>query len=221
MIACACSTGATSRALRTSRADTLVCVVTLLATVLAPLEYAIFIGIFVNIGVYLRTASRLHVAEMIQSPGGGGSFFERPVHDRNASPAGSIVFLQLEGELFFAVADELHDQLTALQQAGPKVVILRLKRTHSIDATVLSVLECFARGMHERNGHVILCGLRPELLDKLRAYGLIDLLGKENIFETGGGVWTSAKMALQRARELVGSPTAEVQPAPAPTGYEI
>jgi SulP family sulfate permease len=211
---------AIARIARTSRPDAVVCIVTLLATILAPLEYAIFIGIFVNIAVYLNTASRLHVAEMIQSPTGGGTFLERPVHQRHASPRGSIVFLQLEGELFFAVADELNDHLAALQRSGAKVVILRLKRTHSIDATVLQVLERFVRDMHQRNAHVILCGLRPELIATLRAFGLIELLGDENVFQTGGGVWTSAKLALQRARALIGR--AETNPAPLDNwAYEI
>lgn len=196
-----------ARIARTSRADTLVCLVTFLATILAPLEYAIFVGIAVNIAVYLRTASRLHVAEMVPAPGSSGetTFLERPVHERHTTEPGSIVFLQLEGELFFAVADELQDHLASLQRGGAKVVILRLKRTHSIDASVLNVLDRFAREMRSRDAHVILCGLRPELMAKMRAFGLIKLLGEANVFETGGGVFTSAKRALQRAREIAGA----------------
>lgn len=189
------------RVARTSRADALVCAVTLLATIIAPLEYAIFVGIFMNIGVYLRTASRLHVAEMVQSPAAEGTFLERPLRPRQAA-SGKVVFLQLEGELFFAVADELQDHLGALQHAGAKVVILRLKRTHSIDPTVLGVIESFACAMQKQRAHVILCGIRPELMEKLRAFGLIDLLGKENVIQTGEGVWTSARQALERARQI-------------------
>ncbi len=191
------------RAVRTSRSDALVCLATILATLLAPLEFAIFIGIFLNIALYLRTASRLHLAEINQTPG-GGPFFERPIHDR-VSGEKKVIFLQLEGELFFAVADELQDQLTALMHSGIRLVILRLKRTHSIDATVLHVLESFARDMKKMNRYVVLCGVKFELLRTLRAFGLVDVLGRENVFETGGGVFTSAKRALQRARQLVGS----------------
>jgi SulP family sulfate permease len=193
-----------ARIVRTSRSDATVCFATILATLLAPLEYAIFIGIFLNIALYLRTASRLHLAEMIQVPG-GGPFVERPLLDR-VSGERKVIFLQLEGELFFAVADELHEQLTKLSHSGGvRVVILRLKRTHSIDATVLHVLEDFAREMKKLNRHVILCGVKPELMLTLKSFGLMDVVGRENIFETGGGVFTSAKRAVQRAREVVGS----------------
>lgn len=194
------------RVVRTSRSDAAVCVATIVATLLAPLEYAIFIGIFLNIALYLRTASRLHLAEMVHTPsprGGTGTFLERPLHDR-ISGERKVLFLQLEGELFFAIADELQERLTSLAHSGVRVVILRLKRTHSIDATVLHVLEEFARTMKKQQRHVILCGVKPELLRTLRAYGLVALLGPGNVFETGGGVFTSAKRALARARELLG-----------------
>jgi SulP family sulfate permease len=142
----------------------------------------------------------LHLAEMIQPPT-GGPFIETPIHDRSGHK--QVMFLQVEGDLFFGVADELRDHLNALAESGVRVVILRLKRTHSIDATVLHVLEQFARDARDRNGYVILCGLRPELMEVIRNYGLVDLLGAENVFETRGGVFESAKKALARARQLI------------------
>jgi len=192
------------RAVRTTRGDAIVCLVTFAATLLAPLEYAIFVGIFLNLALYLRTASRLHVAEMVPLPG-GGSFVERPIRDRATGDERRVVFLQLEGELFFAVADELRDRLTALRRGGARVIILRLKRTHSIDATVLHVLETFARDTRAAGGYVLLAGVKPDLMQTLRNYGLLGVLGRENVFEATAGVFTSAKRALQRARELVGT----------------
>ena len=188
-----------ARLARTSRTDALVCFTTFAATLIAPLEYAIFIGIFLNIALYLRQASTLHVAEMIQ-PATGGAFIETPLHDRSGEK--QVVFLQVEGDLFFGVADELRDRLSHLSHSGVRVVILRLKRTHSIDTTVLHVLEQLARDMRERNGYVILCGLRPELMRVVRNYGLVELIGEENIFETRGGIFEAAKKALARAKQL-------------------
>lgn len=187
------------RLTRTTRSDAVVCLATFFATLLAPLEYAIFIGIFLNIGLFLRLSSRLHLHEMIQSP--AGPFIETPIHDRSGHK--QILFLQVEGNLFFGVADELQDRLTTIARTGVRVVILRLKRTHSVDATCLHVLEQFARQMTDRSGHVILCGVRPELMDVLKGYGLIQIIGRENVFGTGVGVFESAKQALQRARKLV------------------
>jgi len=108
--------------------------------------------------------------------------------------------------LFFGVADELRDRLAPLARegSGVKVVVFRLRRTHSIDSTAMDVLQQFTRDMHARRGHVVLCGVRPDLTPVIRNFGLLRLIGKENFFETGLGVFASAQAALQRARQLAG-----------------
>ena len=188
------------RVAHTSRSDAVVCLVTFLSAITLPLHYAIYVGVFLNLALYMRRASQLHINELVQSR--GGPLQERPITDRSGES--SVVFLSLEGDLFFGVADELQDQLTSISGSGVRVMILRLKRTHMIDATVMSVLEEFVVNMRERDRHVVLCGLRPELYDRLRSFGLCQVIGEENIFQTRFGVFASAKAALRRARELVG-----------------
>src|SRR5699024_3145431 len=86
-----------------------------------------------------------------------------------------------------------------------RVVILRLKRTHSIDATVLTVLESFLDAMNKTDKHVILCGISGPMSDKLNNFGLTKKIGHDNIFMQRFGVFQSAQQALLRAKELVGS----------------
>lgn len=188
------------RVLHTDRADGWVCGLTFAATLLIPLEYAVFVGVFFNIALYLRRASRLHMAEMVRTP--AGPYQERPVRDRIGEQP--VMFLQLEGDLFFGVADELQSRLNKIANSPVRVVILRMKRTHFVDSTVLHVLELFAQNMSSRDRHVLLCGIDDELIDRLESYGLVDQIGPENIFKTRFGVFTSAKMALRRAEQLVG-----------------
>ncbi len=185
---------------RTNRADAIVCITTFASTLFIPLEYAVFVGVALNLALYLRRASRLHMSEMVRAQ--GGPFQERPITDSTGER--SVVFLSLEGDLFFGVADELHEQLTRAAGSGVRVVVLRMKRTHMIDATALNVLELFVNTMHDRNGYILLCGVTEDMHEKLRAYGLAQLVGEDNIFETRYGVFASAKAALRRARDLIG-----------------
>ncbi|MBI1372838.1 MAG: STAS domain-containing protein [Phycisphaera sp.] len=188
-------------AVRADRSDALVCGVTLIATLVLPLTYAMFIGVFLNIGLYLRQAGRLQLAEMVPTP--EGPFREQPLDQHDA--ARKIVLLQLEGDLFFAIADDLHEALSRLMAHEPRAVIFRLKRTHYVDCTVMRSLEHFVNEMHARKAHVILCGVRVDLVDKFREFGLVDLIGADNVFETTDGIFASANHAMQRARELVGA----------------
>ncbi len=192
--------GAIRRLWTANRSDGIVCLATAAATMLLPLEFAIFIGIFLSLALYIRQTSRLHLSEMQHRP--GGIYIERPLQSRSGESG--VLFLQLEGDLFFGIADELQDRLSQVAQSNARVVIVRLKRTLSVDSTVLAVMEDFAKRMRSRGGHVILCGLKPELLAMLQRYGLVAVLGSDNVFATGFGVFTSAKQALQRARKLIG-----------------
>ena len=148
-------------------------VITFLAVLLTRLEYAIFVGIFANIAFFLRSTSKLHVAELEETP--GGTFAERNLYDRAGERR--VVFLQVEGELFFAIADQLQDRLTDARGPGVRAIVLRLKRCHQIDGTVLDVLERFALDMKEHGGHLLLCGLRPGVLRTMKNYGLDTAVG--------------------------------------------
>jgi SulP family sulfate permease len=211
-----------ARLRRASPPDFQVCIATLVATLLIPLTYAVAVGIALNLALYLRQASRLKVAEMVQ--GDGGIFHEHPLRDEAGER--SVVLLQLEGDLFFGVADELEDRLTRLAQGSVRVVVMRLKRTHSIDATVLGVLERFASALRERGRFLLLCGLRPEVSSQLHAFGLGALLGEENLFLARAGIFASTRLALDRARQLIGTgldtaELAESELADEPVAYEI
>jgi sulfate permease, SulP family len=189
------------RVLRSSPGDAGVLICTLLMACFAPLQFAVLFGVVLNIGLFLRTASRLQLNEIVPIDQNEG-FVERSMRGSTAS---SVVFLQLEGNLFFGLAHELTIRLNRQFQGGPKIVILRLRRTHSIDSTILHVLEEFVREIKSRSGQVIICGVRPELRQVMQNYGLIDLIGADNCFEvTDNGLFQSAKQAIARARSLSG-----------------
>ncbi len=202
-----------ARILRTSRTDAAVCAATFLATLLAPLEYAIFIGVFLNIALYMHATSRLHISQII--PTSEGLFRETAFTDRSHNQR--VLLLQLEGNLYFGLADELHDQLTHIaQQLTLRVIILRLKRTHQMDASILSVLEKFILESHALHKHILLCGVPPALLTRLHSFGLTSLLPPENIFPASTArLFDSVRLALHRAESLIGSPL-DLSPSPSP-----
>ena len=58
--------------------------------------------------------------------------------------------------------------------------------------------------MREMGRHVVLCGVRDKLMEDMRHYGLVQIIGEENVFPTSFGVFASAQRALDRAKELIG-----------------
>ena len=150
--------------------------------------------------MYIRQSSHLHLAEMV--PLEGGRFVEQPLKDSGG--VSRVTLVQIDGDLFFGVADELQDRLATIQRSEARAAIFRLRRTHSIDSTVLHVFERFIRQMQEQNRYVIFCGVPQDLLSVLKSYGIVELVGKDNVLPTGMGTFVSVKMAIARARQLLG-----------------
>ena len=195
------------RLIKSNKADLVVCAGTFLATLTISLQYAVFLGIFLNLALYLRRASDLCMTEMVRAPGDSDGFIERPIRE---DPEGKdVMFLQVEGNLFFAAADDLRDRFNDLLARDVKVVILRLKRSHMVDATIMYVIELFAKQLHDAGRHLVLCGVRPRMFDRMTEFGLTDALGRDNVFVSDDTPFSSAKQAVLRARELVG----DVDPA--------
>ena len=188
------------RVIRGSRGDTAVYLATFTATLCLPLSYAVFVGILLNLALYLRRDSQLHISEMVRTP--AGPFEERPLPNRQGQR--QVMFLQIEGDLFFGVADQLRDRLSHVEAEPVRVIIFRLKRTFSMDTAIINVLDRFTRDLQTRGGHVLLCGIKPELMRQLQDFGLVKTIGVDNVFPTDYGIFTSAKKALERAEQLIG-----------------
>jgi SulP family sulfate permease len=202
------------RLMGSNNADAAVCLGTFLSTLLAPLAYAVFIGIALNFALYLRRAKQVHITEMVETggPGTTGRFTERPV--RHAAPDRQVMFLQLEGNLFFATADELQDHFIDLLAGDAEVIVLRLKRTHLVDATVMTTMIRFAQQLREQGRHLLLCGVRPRMAERFEQFGLTDVIGQDHIFVSDTGVFSSAKAALAKARQITGQPPRPDRDAP-------
>ena len=211
------------RLFRSNTADLAVCIGTFLATMTIPLEIAVFVGVFLNIALYLRRAKQVYLREILHDPNSPTGLIERPL--RSEQTGDDIVFLQIEGNLFFAAADELQERLNHVLHGDAKAVILRLKRTHMVDATVMHVLEQFAQQMHQQGRHVLLCGVRQRMKERMDEFHLTQALGEDHIFITQNDLYASAKAAIQRAHELTGAnlkqnPSSNSNPQ-RPWAYEI
>jgi SulP family sulfate permease len=114
---------------------------------------------------------------------------------RRQVPARIEVY-EVNGPLFFGVADRLKDVLSHIEPA-PKVFILRMRRVPAIDATGLHALEEFLFKCRRQHIHLLLAGVHAQPLFAFMQVGFEKKVGRENMFENIDG-------ALNRARELLG-----------------
>jgi SulP family sulfate permease len=182
---------------RWSRRDGAVMAITFAAILVLEIQYAIYLGVIASLLLLIHKSSQLHMIELAESA--PNQYRELEIDgDAGRSP---VVLLQLEGDLFFGVAEELEEKLESIAGRGARVIIIRMKRTHGLDATTQETLSEFANAFRARGGRMILCGLRPEMIERIAQSQLEEAVGKENLFPMGATNFASVQKAVENARE--------------------
>ncbi|MBI5866027.1 MAG: SulP family inorganic anion transporter, partial [Planctomycetes bacterium] len=185
--------------LRHDRHDRIVLGTTMTCVFFLPIHWAVLLGLAVSIAVFLRRVSTLHLVEMVAGES-QQQFTEHAID--GATGESAVTMLQVEGPLFFAHADELAERLETVLGRGPRVLILRMRRTQQLDFSVIVLLDRVIRDYLARGGRVILCGLQPELRRTLRDSPLGQTLPPEYMLQTTREVFGSAHLAIELAEQI-------------------
>lgn len=193
---------------RASRADLTVLLATLLAGLLFPLATAIFLGAGLSILFFLR---KVGVPELEEYTITGEGQLTQLGPEGKRIPDISIV--HVEGDLFFGASDLFLDQTRRLcEDPNLKVIILRLKNAHHLDASSAMAISELLRFAREKGRHLIVSGAHREIYRIFRNSGLLDAIGRDNFFmDVPSNPTLSTRNALRRARELLGAEKANIR----------
>ncbi|MEU3709816.1 SulP family inorganic anion transporter [Streptomyces catenulae] len=195
---------------RATRSDAVVLVVTAVATLALDLVYAVVIGLVVAGALALRAVARQSRMERVSAAA------QLPGEDRAESHeplAGHLAVYRLDGPLFFAGAHRLLLELSEVADA--RVVVLRMSRVTTMDATGALVLKDAVAGLDRRGIAVLTAGLRPGQRQVLHSVGASELLREGRAYATAPEAVAGARAHLERTGVLPG-PAAPVPPdAPA------
>ncbi|MFG3515286.1 MULTISPECIES: SulP family inorganic anion transporter [Streptomyces] len=159
---------------KATRSDALILVLTAVATLVLDLVYAVIIGLVVAGALALRAVAKQARLEEVPLDRGDHSAEE------HALLAEHIVAYRIDGPLFFAGAHRFLLELAEV--ADVRVVILRMSRVTTIDATGALVLKDAVEKLHRRGIVVMTSGIRAgqrQVLDSVGALELLRLEGRE------------------------------------------
>ena len=186
---------------RATRADAAVFWLTLIAALFLQLDTAIYVGIGVSLVLFLQKAGAPSLVEHAFNEQGQLTHIEAPA-GRN-SPQVSIV--HVEGDLFFGAADVFQDGILRLaENPDIRVFILRLKNARHLDATTVLALKQLHVYLQTQGRHLLISGVHGDVAAVLKRSGLIEHIGRVNIFPAEENPTLATKKALQRAQDLIG-----------------
>lgn len=185
---------------RSTRGDALVLALTFIVTVAFDLVTAVVVGLGVAVVLALRAVARTVRLEQVPLEPGDHSAEE---HELLAE---HIVAYRLDGPLFFAAAHHFLLELTEV--ADVRVVILRMSRVSTVDATGAQVLGNAIARLQRRGITVLLSGIVPEHEQILNTLGVAAQLQRD------GHVFPDTPTAIAYARHHV-LPPGDTPPMPA------
>ncbi|MFF7713012.1 SulP family inorganic anion transporter [Streptomyces sp. NPDC007988] len=187
---------------KATRSDAVVLALTAVATLALDLVYAVIIGFVVAGGLALRAvAKQARLAEVDFRADLPGEHSE----EEHALLAEHVVAYRIDGPLFFAAAHRFLLELSEVMDV--RVVILRMSRVTTIDATGALVLKDAVEKLNRRGIAVMTSGIRPSQRQALESVGALDLLrldGRE--FATTPEAIAGARAHLQGCGGLAAIP---------------
>lgn len=202
--------------LRSTPDDAAVLIATFAATLIAPLDTAIFLGVAISIVLFLRKASRPQLVEYNASDAGDLS----EVSNKNTRNNPLISLVHVEGDLFFGATEIFRSQIQRIT-SDPllKVIILRLKNARHLDATSVLALSELASFVRSQERYLLISGCTRSVYRVLKNSGVLAILqsdcdptkGESNVFpEMPSNPNLATRGALKRAQQLLGTNNAEV-----------
>jgi SulP family sulfate permease len=113
------------------------------------------------------------------------------------------------GNLFYAAADILEKNLPAVEKASRPVVILLLRGHEDVGSTVAEVLRRYTQALQANHGKLILAGVSKVLRAQLQRTGMLELIGKENIFPETKSIGEAGNAAFKAANEWLSEGSAD------------
>ena len=181
--------GALRALLRSTRADAVIVALTFTVTVAVDLVTAVGVGVAVAVVLALRAVAR--TASIEQVP------IDTSAHtaEEHALLSEHIVVYRIDGPLFFGAAHRLLLELPDVVDVD--VVILRMSRVTTLDATGAGVLADAITRLERRGIVVLLSGVAPEHDDVLRS------LGSASALRAAGRILPDTPTAIAHARSIV------------------
>jgi SulP family sulfate permease len=164
---------------KTGQVSKIVMVVTFVATLVVPLQFAVLFGMALSIVLHVfRESNKIVVTEWVLQS--GGFPIERPTPRR--LPSNQLTVLQVYGSLFFAAAKSMEEMLPEVGNTTRAVVAISLRGKSEIGSTFVTVLQRYCLALQARDSRLMLVGVDPLVRDQLAKTGMLKLIGEDNVF---------------------------------------
>jgi SulP family sulfate permease len=171
------------RTIKATRGDAAVLTVTFLSTLLLNIEFAIYVGVLLSIGLHLAAVSHPRIRSMVPDLNTG-----KMVGSGRGETCCQMEIVFIEGSIFFGSADFVLDDLQRRLRNHPGManLLIRMHKVNTMDASGVNILEILLEEIQERGGGIFLAGINHRVFKVLKNSGLLNEVGMTHIHTTTG-----------------------------------
>ncbi len=173
---------AIGKIVRASRAESVVLWATFFATLFFHLEFAILLGVFLSLVIYLLQASKPRVVVRMPDPRGAMRRFNT---DASLPECPQLRIVRIDGSLFFGAVSYVAERLRILARRNPqqKHLLIFARTINTIDVAGAELLVQVARERRQAGGGLYMSHLQDSAVKILSRGGYLDEIGPQNLFD--------------------------------------
>jgi SulP family sulfate permease len=166
------------RVFKTSRTEGTIMVVTFIATLTQPLDFAILAGILFSLAFFVIRSSLPRVYQVVPE-----KLFRHLVHDETKPVCPQLAIMNIRGPLFFGAVHHIEEELrhNLEDNPGQHILMLRMHGVDIIDLSGIEMLEATVNTYRSFGGDVYLVRLREPVEQRMRDSGFLDFIGLDHV----------------------------------------
>ncbi|MEN9935697.1 MAG: hypothetical protein RLZZ387_2276 [Chloroflexota bacterium] len=167
-----------ARIWRGARGEAAIMLVTLLATLFLPLQFAVLAGILMSFAYYIMKTSAPQVRAVVPD-----DEFRHLVYRPEKPHCPQLGILDVGGDLYFGAVGHVEDAIRAHRQEHPtqRFLLLRMQSVDIIDISGIRMLESVLRLYREAGGDVYMTRVSESALRLMRTSGFLARLGPDHL----------------------------------------
>lgn len=173
------------RVFRTSKTETAIMVMTFLATLTQPLDFAILAGVLFSLAFFVLRSALPRVYPVVPDP-----TYRHLVRIPGAPTCPQIGIMNIRGPLFFGAVYHIEEELRHNLEVNPGQTLLVL-RMHGVDICDLSGIETLESTVNlyrSFGGDVFLVRPRAPVREVMEQSGFLEQLGRDHILPQEGAI---------------------------------
>jgi SulP family sulfate permease len=168
-----------------TQGDAAIMVITFMATLLLPLQFAVLTGILISFAFYIRDTSVPQVVSVLPVDN-FSHFAPRP----KARPCTQLAILDILGDLYFGASSHVENAIRKHLEENPtqRFILLRMFSVNHIDISGVHALESIVRSLRQEGGDVFMMRTQGPILDLFKSTGFYETLGEDHFLSYGNAI---------------------------------